>query len=685
MKVAAVSRFQENIKEINKKDVKRHANIPFEFDEEKREIKLFFDKTQKQIGFIDFDIRDHLYDDMYNNPDDYKIELASIMKVPNGKHTGLQARINYIGENRVKVSEIFNDIYEDSDCAPIIYPPSTPQSPESILKTTLKYEEQINGTQAKNDMDFIVNSIAKEIKSDKNKNILILGHKDPDGDCIACVLGMKNAIELMGKNKNVDCSIDDRIPLLFGFVPGIKQIKMPEKASLINSLDASIKKSEADNSNSSILKKIRTNIEKNIKNLPEQKKYDLVILMDVAAPSRLGYKYAKYIDPQKTKIIFIDHHPKRLSEWEKDKNKTNIDMKKVNSDHLSWIADRVPAAAILVSAIAGKLNPQLNDKNVYDKSSSHEKSLIKNMAVAILTGVHTDTSSYSRSGNLYTEDMLLPRYERPKYNPAGVAKWFSMITDHTVTRNYIESQLDTQDYKLKKIKNIMKETLPEKCHRNEKLQLNYMKIEKEYLDDLWLKCAQDYPEVTFKDVIGLIKYSSAFRSLKRVDTYGKRRDSIPYDDSIAYIITQSAKKDEINSNCKISSADTISFSFRSKRGTNHAAILASLFEGGGHGAAAGGRILGKEINFDTKLLVLVNGKVEKSPKVILEALNKNFEVEHSSLPEEDKKIKTIKVVKSPFSSEGKKATELIEDIVREIRKNSNLETDIENGFSTAKL
>lgn len=678
MKVAAVSRFQDSIKEINEKDARRYNKINYQFDRNKKEIKLYYEKTGKQIGFIHYEILDYLYDEMEKHPEDFEIELASIIKFPKINNIGLKARINYVGEDKKKFNELFDTITDDVECKPITYPPIKPESPESILKTILKYEEQINGTQSKADMSQIIENIANEIKNDKNKNILLLGHRAPDGDCIGSLLGMKNAIELMGKNKNIDCSIDDRIPQLFDFLPGIKQIKLPDKNNLLKALNTKIETLRENNTNNNELKtlqKVRNNLAINTRTLQKGKIYDLVILMDVASPERLGNKYAEFIDPYKTKIIFIDHHPKRFSEWNKSKNITNIDIEKVNNNHLAWVADRVPAAAEMVSVIAGKLNPKINNENAHDLYSVKERNILKHMATALLTGVHTDTSSYSRSANLYSEDMLLPKYERPKYDPIGMAKWFSKITNRTITRNFIESNLDNQEYKMKNIKTYIRETLPKKAVRNDELQLGYVQIEKEYIDKLWIEAAKDNPEITFKDIMGVIKYSSAFKALKRPIIKPEAKDKNAKNDSIAYLITQSEIKGELNSDCNISNQDMLTFSFRSQTGTNHAAILASLFDGGGHGAAAGGRIKGTNIDFNTKLLVQINDNIETEPSAILKVLNKNFKIEHSAMTEEEKNknLKHVKVIKSPIADEGRTANELITDVVREIRKNQALE------------
>lgn len=674
MKIGGNEECQETRKEITDIDAKKNKKINFELDKDKEEVKLYYEKTGKLIGFIHLEVLKHVYDEMEQHPEDFKIELANVIKFPGHKKIGIKTWIKYTGENQEAMKTLFKEVLDDPKCKQITYPPVSPESPENLLKTMLKYEEQINGTKSKNDMQFAIDNIAREIKDPKNKNILLLGHKDPDGDCIGSLLGMKNAIDLMGTDKKVDCSVDDRVPLLFKYLKDIKEIRLPDKNKLVNAVSNAITtlNDRGDDAEKvSIFETVKDNISKNNKSLPKEKIYDLVILMDVAAPDRLGSKFAKYIDPNKTKIIFIDHHQKRFDEWNKSKDITNIDMKKINQNHLAWVIDRVPAAALMVSVIAGKLNPEINSETVYNKYSPKEQNILKNMAAGILTGVSTDTSRYKRSAELLTEDKLLPRYERPRYNPLGVAKWFSLITNRNITRSYVESNMDEQSYKIKGTKKLVNETLGERTHKNNELRLGYVQIEKEYLDNIWMDAAKNSPDATFRDIVGTIKSSIANKRLKRSASYATAENPKPQDDAIAYVVTQSEIKGELNSGYNVSTENKLTFSFRSQEGTNDASILASLFGGGGHGPAAGGRVAGENIGFDSKLLVLVDGKVEENSEEVLKALNKNFELGNSAMSEEErnKYIKEVKVIKSPDSSEGRTSSELIEDIVREIRKN----------------
>lgn len=679
MKVAAVSKFQDAIKEIAEKDVRKQNKLNFELDEAKREVKLYFDKTGKQIGFVHYEILDYVYDEICKNPQDFNFELTNVVKFPGITNVGLKARLKYSGAEKNKLSQMFDNLLEDPECKPITYPPIKPENFENLLKTLLRYEEQVNGTQSRKDMEVVIENIKNEIENPKNKNILIISHKEPDGDCVGCALGVKGSIDLRGLGQKVDVCIADRIPVLFKFLSNIKQIKMPNKSNMVNSLKSKIetlKKTNPTSDEIPVLEKIKTDMVKNIKSLPKKKIYDLVIILDSSSPSRLGDEYAKHIDPNKTKIIFIDHHPKKFSEWQQSKNVTNIDIDKANQNKLAWVADRVPAATELVSILAGKLNPKLNDPNAYNLMSRKEKNILKRMAAAIMTGLHTDTGSFTRASNLFSEDMLLPTYERPKYDPIGVAKWFSQITNHKITRNFIESNLDNQEYKVKGIKNIVRETLPQYAVKNEELQLGYVQIDNSYINNLWMEAAKDTPDITFKDVMGVIKNSSAFKRVKRAEIKKEDIGKIQ-DDTIAYLATKSSVKGELNSSGKIADTNAISFSFRSKRGTNHAAIIASLFGGGGHGAAAGGRLAGENISFDSKLLVLLDGKVETDAQKILKALNDNFKVDHSKVPEEQKTQLTrqVKVIQSPNEQEGKSVHELIKSLVAEIRKSQKIQTE----------
>ena len=105
-----------------------------------------------------------------------------------------------------------------------------------------------------------------------SKSILILTHKDPDGDAIGSVLGLSEA--LLSLSKNTECFSKSKIPEVFKFLPGIL----------------------------------------NIKNEISPKHYDLIVLLDCAFFLRTGINDIKKIASSYDNLLVIDHHPKGKTE-----------------------------------------------------------------------------------------------------------------------------------------------------------------------------------------------------------------------------------------------------------------------------------------------------------------------------------------------------------------------------------
>ena len=105
-----------------------------------------------------------------------------------------------------------------------------------------------------------------------SESILILTHKNPDGDAVGSVLGLAQALESMGKN--VKCFSKDVVPDVFGFLPNVSKIK-----------DQTV---------------------------PER--YDLVILLDCALFDRTGLTNIKDVASSFDRLLIIDHHPKGETE-----------------------------------------------------------------------------------------------------------------------------------------------------------------------------------------------------------------------------------------------------------------------------------------------------------------------------------------------------------------------------------
>ena len=135
-----------------------------------------------------------------------------------------------------------------------------------------------------------------------SENILILAHKNPDGDAIGSVLGLADALKSIGKR--VECFSKDAVPDIFCFLPNISEIK-----------------------NQTILKK-----------------YDLVVLLDCTLFARAGLIDIKEIASSFDKILIIDHHPKNETECDYYENCVSV------------IDDKASSTAVLIYALLKKAN-----------------------------------------------------------------------------------------------------------------------------------------------------------------------------------------------------------------------------------------------------------------------------------------------------------------------------------------
>jgi phosphoesterase RecJ-like protein len=141
----------------------------------------------------------------------------------------------------------------------------------------------------------------------KSNNILILTHKNPDGDAVGSVLGLAEALKFLGKD--TECFSKDKIPNVFNFLPGVS----------------------------------------NIKNQISPKHYDLVVLLDCALFDRTGLADIKEAASSFDKLLIIDHHPK---------SKTECDC--------SYIIDsKASSTAILIYALLKEMKIRIT-KNISD-------------------------------------------------------------------------------------------------------------------------------------------------------------------------------------------------------------------------------------------------------------------------------------------------------------------------------
>ncbi len=135
----------------------------------------------------------------------------------------------------------------------------------------------------------------------KSNDILILTHKNPDGDAVGSVLGL--SIALLSAGKEVSSFSNDPISNVFGFLPNLSEIK--------------------------------TEI------IP--KKYDLIILLDCDNLRRTGIEDMGKVFVSFDNILVIDHHPR---------NEETI----LNENYYSIIDSRASSTAVLVYDLLKELD-----------------------------------------------------------------------------------------------------------------------------------------------------------------------------------------------------------------------------------------------------------------------------------------------------------------------------------------
>lgn len=142
-------------------------------------------------------------------------------------------------------------------------------------------------------------------------SVLILTHKNPDGDAIGSVLGLAGAI--LPLSKNVACFSKDEVPAVFKFLPGVS----------------------------------------NIKNQASPKHYDLVVLLDCASFARTGIGDTKEIASSFNNLLIIDHHPKDKKEYDCANNCVAI------------IDDQASSTAIMIYALLKEMKIKIT-KDISD-------------------------------------------------------------------------------------------------------------------------------------------------------------------------------------------------------------------------------------------------------------------------------------------------------------------------------
>ncbi|MEI7475296.1 MAG: DHH family phosphoesterase [bacterium] len=718
-----------NINKLANSNWKDGQEVNFDLAEDFKGNKIINLEDPKfgDIGRVPDEIAKIIYPSIERNPENFKFELSNIIAgTTKGAETiGLRVNLHYTGDNEVqesKVKECFNEVLNSKDCSEkvLLYQPKT--SPKEILKMILDYETKVNGAESAKEMDKIINNIVGEIENPKNKKILLVSHCKPDGDTIGCGLGLKNAIGLMDETRKVDCTTDDKVPGLFrSKIPGIDgEMKRPFNPEYLKTLNEQIKTLEKKPSNAIVkdqIKALNSEIElmkDPTKLLDPNEKYDLVIMLDIPTPTRFSDKFKNYLEDA-NKVIYIDHHPHRLNEWDKAASNIGFDMSLIHQNKLAWIAETVPAATQLVSVIADKILPGLSsigDKTakaseIFTKPEQMKK--LNAMVASLVVGMSTDTGAYTRTANLLPEHMKVPVQERPNFMPEGLSKWLMDLTDGGIDKKWMREEI-SYDITDKKSTNLdasardkmLKFAIDGKTV-NPDLSLGTISVSYDQMYDVWQAAREVEPETTMLDVQNAFKYSEALGVLRSDPAKNPANNKKPKgndsrkqqvtdlnqlakenykgkfdDDRIAVLVIQDKKAGDLDEKMQIAPENGLRISIRSAEGSTHAEMLCSLFDGGGHGGAAGGRVDLPGVTVDTKLGVEIDGKIERDNEVILEALNNNYEIMHDKKSDNgDSIVKKIKVVED---ENGKNCAGLIEDLTVAIRANQEQEKPQESNF-----
>ncbi len=205
------------------------------------------------------------------------------------------------------------------------------------------------------------------------KDILVVSHKNADGDALGSIIALKLVLEKLGKKATI--AIPDKPSGLFLFMPKIKEVQT--KVDFSKDLHISLKldhakfsnigykRNEKENSIDIIVTPQEGKFEpEDVKIQTSCQNYDLVIVVDTPNIERLGSLAEPADIFYEIPTINIDHHP------------ANEKFGKVN-----WVElVATSTAEILVSLIEalGK------NKNLLDED----------IATALLTGLIYDTSSF---------------------------------------------------------------------------------------------------------------------------------------------------------------------------------------------------------------------------------------------------------------------------------------------------
>lgn len=205
------------------------------------------------------------------------------------------------------------------------------------------------------------------------QEILVVSHRNPDGDALGCVIALKLVLEKIGKK--VTAAVPDAPSKLFSFLPIISEVKTKVDTSRDLLLNLSLnhaefdkigyKKNEEENSIDIVITPKEGRFEVgDVKINAGRQNFDLVIAVDTPNIERLGSLAEPTDIFYELPTINIDHHP------------ANEKFGKVN-----WVELVATSSAEMLVSLIEALG---KDKNLIDED----------IATALLTGLIYDTSSF---------------------------------------------------------------------------------------------------------------------------------------------------------------------------------------------------------------------------------------------------------------------------------------------------
>ena len=641
---------------------------------------------------------------------EFRFELSNVIS-GNSKGAptiGLRVNLLYTGHDpklKQQTERVFTGFMDSKDRAVskqvMLY--QEPTSPEQVLGRIFDIEGQVNGPKAVEEIQGAIKNIAAEINDPKNQKILIVGHCKPDGDTLGSVIGMKTAIQGAFPDREIDCAVDDKIPGLFrDKMMGIEDVKRPynpERIALVENSIAQMKEGEqtpAIKAQIQILENELADLKDPSRlfddgplNGGERKKYDLVIMMDVPTPKRFSGGFKDYIE-NSDKQIYIDHHPHKINEWIDAKDVTGVDMEKIHKNNLAFVSDMVPAATQLVTIVADKAGILGNTmKNSFEEA--------RKFVASVITGTSTDTGSFTRTANLLPEHMEMSVKDRPNFAPEGMSKWLINEVNANQTEKIDKKWLrdnivfdvpdkapitEGENGELSPRDKMLEMAIKGK-HAYPDLGVGVVSVSYDDMCKIWEDSLKHDPEFTLLDVQNGFKYCEVLSALKadptKVNSQPNPKDSdlqrqakemytSPYDaDKIAILAIQDKKAGFVTENSEVAAMNGIRISFRSADCSDHAELLASIFDGGGHGGASGGRIDLPGVEIDSPLVVMIDGKPEFDAKKVLNMARHNLDVLHDNNLTPEQKREQMHEVKVAINENGKQFHDLVADIVTQIR------------------